>query len=290
MADRLLVIGTGLLGIKLVKLAGKELEVFAADKAPVPGIGKVLDLDITNCASCEAAILKIKPRFVVLTAALTNVDQCEREKELAYGINAEGPGNVARACRKAGAKLVYVSTDYVFDGTKGNYRETDAANPINHYGYTKLIGEKAVQEALGDSVVARTSVLYGWNPVKSNFVMWVIDSLKNGKEISVVNDQFTTPTYVGDLSEMILALMKNDCRGTYHTCGAERINRYDFAVKIADVFGLDASLIKPTTSDKLNWTAKRPMDSSLNTEKISKIKNPLDIRSGLEAMKKEQRC
>jgi dTDP-4-dehydrorhamnose reductase len=204
------------------------------------------------------------------------VDRCETNRELAWSINAEGTGNVAEACRKIGAKLIYVSTDYVFDGNKGMYKEEDEPKPVNYYGLSKLRGEELVKKTCDAFVVARTSVLYGWHPSKRNYATWIMDSLKNRKRINVVTDHYNSPTYADDLAETISRVIERDVNGILHVSGKDRVSRYDFAMEIAEVFGLDASLVTPVKmADLKAWVARRPRDSSLD---VGKAENELGIR------------
>ena len=287
--QRVLIIGTGLLGGKLAKMFTDkfEFEVFttyARHRILIRGC-KTYKMDIENRHSCKI-IKKIKPAYIVHTAAFTNVDACETHKEDAFKINVNGTMHIAEASKEINAKLVYVSTDYVFDGEKGMYKEDDPTNPMDYYGETKLEGEKVVKDLrLRDYIIVRPSVLYGWNSVMLNFVTWVIDELREGKEINIVRDQFNTPTLADNLAELILELIESGESGLFHVCGSERINRYDFAIKIAAIFDLNAELIKPIASDQLNWIAKRPLDSSLDTSKISRIRRPLNIEEGLTRMR-----
>jgi dTDP-4-dehydrorhamnose reductase len=228
---------------------------------------------------------------VIHTASETNVDRCEKEKEHAWKTNVEGTRNIALACQEVNAKLAYISTDYVFDGEKGNYSEDEETNPINYYGLTKLESEKQVAQHCQDYIVLRTSVLYGWHPWKQNFVTWTIDQLRKGKEIAVVDDQLSSPTLADNLAEMSLEASLKNLTGVYHASGSERINRYDVARKIADIFDLDSNLIKPIRMSQLiNWVARRPRDSSLNTGKIrSRLSaKPLNVTEGLQRMKEEE--
>ncbi|MFH1721038.1 MAG: dTDP-4-dehydrorhamnose reductase, partial [Candidatus Altiarchaeota archaeon] len=229
-------------------------------------------------------IEKISPDYVVHAAALTNVDYCEGHPDEAAAINAEGTRNVALGCKKVSAKMAYVSTDFVFDGKKGEYIEENEVNPQSLYAKSKLLGELALQEVGIDYVIGRTSVLYGWHPRNFNFVMWVIEKLEKEEEITIVTDQFNSPTLADNLAEMLLDM--RDKSGLYHTCGSERISRYDFAQKIAEVFELDENLIKPITSESLIQAAPRPMDSSLSVLKAQKelgVK-ALNIYEGLQKM------
>ena len=286
----LLVTGaSGLLGSKTVSCAKRNFTVIATHSTK-PLHSKSLKLNVTNVEEVLTIFQKFKPNMVVHAASETNVDKCEVEKEHAWKVNVEGVKNIAFACNKVGAKLVYISTDYVFDGLKGNYSEEDKPNPINYYGVTKFEGEKKVIQHCPDHVILRTSVLYGWHPWKQNFVTWVINQLKQNKEIAVVQDHFNTPTLADNLAEMSIEALQKDLHGVYHASGSERINRYDFAVQIAKTFNLDASLIKPIKMSQLaSWVAKRPKDSSLNTDKIQKqLKTkPLNIIQGLKLMREE---
>ena len=185
---------------------------------------------------------------MVHTAAETNVDRCEVNREHAWKVNVKGTRNIAEVCNGISAKVVYVSTDYVFDGGKGSYTEDDESNPVNYYGLTKLEGERCVTEICADHVIIRTSVLYGWHPWKPNFVKWVIESLREAKQISVVNDHFNSPTLADNLAEVMLEIIDRNLRGLYHTARRERINRFEFALKIAETFDLDSNLIKSISS------------------------------------------
>jgi len=280
---------SGLLGNKIVELAKNDWAVIPVHRTK-PLNSNSLELDITDTTEVLNLLGEIKPDVVIHTASETNVDKCEIEKEQAWKINAEGTRNIAKACHKVHAKLVYISTDYVFDGEKGLYDEEDNPNPINYYGLTKLEGEKQVIKHCKNYAILRTSVLYGWHPWKQNFTTWVINQLKQGKEITVVNDHYNTPTWAGNLAEIAIEVAEKNLHGLYHASGRERINRYEFAKQIARTFNLDADLVKPVKMSQLTaWIAKRPKDSSLNTGKIQKqLKTkPLNITEGLNKMSEE---
>jgi len=287
---RLLVTGaSGLLGNKIVELAKNNYIVVPLHNTkPLHSTSR--KLDVTNLHDVLNLFSELKPAIVIHTASETNVDKCETEKEYAWKINVEGTRNIALACSKTGAKLVYISTDYVFDGEKGNYNEQDKPNPINYYGATKLEGEKQVTQNCQKYFILRTSVLYGWHPWKQNFATWVINQLKQDKEITVVEDHYNTPTLTDNLAEITLEAIQKDLQGLYHALGSERVSRYAFAKQLAKAFNLDPNLIKPIKMSQLTaWVAKRPKDSSLNTDKIQKqLKTkPLNITEGLNRMKKE---
>jgi dTDP-4-dehydrorhamnose reductase len=280
----LLVIGGGLLGSALAYAPRNSLETaltYNANPLEIEGC-MTYRMDITKSVDL---IRSLKPDYIVLTAAMTDVDRCELDREGAWKANALGPKNVATAAREIGSRLIYVSTDYVFDGERGMYKEDDPTSPINNYGESKLAGERFVQEILEDYVIARTSVLYGWNPMRLNFVTWAAREMKKSNRINIVNDQYTSPTLSSNLADMILSI--RDQSGVFHTSGSERINRYDFSIKIARAFGLDESLVNPISSEQMNWEARRPKDSSLDTLKVSRFANPLNIDEGLHAMTRQ---
>jgi len=285
---RILVTGaSGLLGSKVVKLTEHSFEVIPTHNTR-SFFKDSIKMDITNGDEVSQVVVKMKPDVVMHVAAETRVDHCERNREEAWKVNAEGTKNVAVACGKINAKLIYVSTDYVFDGERGLYVESDEPNPVNYYGWTKLKGEQFVRENCQDHVIARTSVLYGWHSWKTNFALWVIESLRGGEPITVVNDHYNSPTLADNLAEVLLEMVETDLSGVFHTAGSERINRYDFAVEIAKNFDLDANMIMPTKMSELKmWIAKRPRDSSLRIGKAQKqLKTKfLNVREGLKIMK-----
>ncbi|MEM2870737.1 MAG: dTDP-4-dehydrorhamnose reductase [Thermoplasmata archaeon] len=294
--ERVLVLGAGLLGSRLVRLASGKYEVHVADldESLASDTGFFHKLDITDRLALEELVLSLKPSAVFHTAALTNVDRCEVEPSLAMRVNAVATGHVAIACAKARAFLCYISTDYVFDGQRGMYRETDRPNPLSVYGRSKLTGENDV-ECLGKRwpwLIARSSVLYGAFRKRFNFATWIIDELRAGREIRVVTDQFASPTLADDLADACLRLWEKGGRGIFHVAGRERISRYDFAVKVCEVFGLDRSLVRPITTAELRQRARRPPDSSLDVSKVEAFlgRKMLDVREGLERMKEEERA
>lgn len=265
--------GSGLLGSRIVEaLAGKcELYYsFNSNRVEIAG-GLPVSLDVSSPA-CTKKIIGLAPDTVFHTSALTNVDYCELRQQEAFAVNAQGAKNVAIACREVGAKMIHLSTDYVFDGGKGNYAEGDAPNPINYYGTTKLESENIVSSLLDDCVIARTTVIFGWNRdwQRENFATWVINSLRAGKRILLANDQFGNPTLAENLASALIELAISNKKGIYHIAGSNCISRLDFGTKIADVFSLDKNLIKPVTSEELSQTAPRPRNNCLSNKKAAK--------------------
>ena len=286
--EKILVIGgNGLLGSKIVKLAQTKYDCVPTHRTRALHPSS-LKLDITSQEEVFHVFKTVKPNMIMHVAAETNVDRCETDRNWAWKVNAEGTANVAKACGEMNLKLVYVSTDYVFDGEKGLYTEQDTLNPINYYGLTKLKGEEFVRERCKDYLIARTSVLFGWHPWKKNFATWAIEALRCEKGIEVVDDHFNSPTLADNLSEALLEMVEKDFNGIYHTAGSERISRYEFVVKIAKIFDLDIGLVKPIKMKELKaWVAKRPRDSSLCIDEARReLKTKFfDVKESLEFMR-----
>jgi dTDP-4-dehydrorhamnose reductase len=289
---KLLITGaSGLYGSKLAQMAlAKNIEVYSSAIQGLSVYGSFVKLDISGKEQVEEAFKTIKPDVVVHAATLTDVDKCELNKELAWKVNVEGTRNIVEAAKNAGSFLVYISTDYVFSGDKGNYKETDKPGPINYYGLTKLKAEEIVQTQK-EYFIGRPSVIYGSTPAagKVNFALWLIETLRKGERVKIVTDQWNTPTLNTNLAEMTLEVIERRLTGIYHTCGATRVSRLEFAEQIAEAFGLDTGLIDKVPSSQFTWPAKRPMDSSLDTSKAQKTlqKKPLEMAQALKRLKLE---
>jgi dTDP-4-dehydrorhamnose reductase len=289
---KLLVTGSsGLLGTKLCQMAlRKNFEVYAAYREHKPLYGTPVKFNILDLKAGQQMFDTLGPDAVVHAAALTDVDKCELEKELAWETNVEATRNLARLCGEHDATLVYVSTDYVFDGEEGMYKETDEPSPISHYGLTKLKGEEAVQ-TLDNYCIARGSVIYGSTPAtgKTNFALWLLQKLNRKEEIRITTDQWNSPTLNVNMAEMILETLEKRTHGTFHLAGATRLSRYEFAQSLAKTFDLDPKYITPVQSVQIEWIAKRPKDSSLDVNKAKRTLDtkPLEIDEALKIMKKE---
>ena len=290
---KLLVTGaSGLLGTRICQLATKQnYEVYSAHSQHRPQFGIPIKLDITDGAALRQVFDKTKPDVVVHSAALSDVDRCEEEKDLAWKINVESTSNIAQLCHKHNCFLVYVSTDYVFNGEKGNYKETEQTAPINNYGLTKLKGEEEVQKSGAEYCIARASVIYGSNPAagKVNFALWLLEKLRKKEEAKTVIDQWNSPTFNTNLAEMVLEILERRITGTFHLAGATRLSRYELAQNIAETFNLDKSFLRPTSSKEMQWLAKRPKDASLNVHKAEETLacKPLQISEALSRLKME---
>jgi len=290
---KLLITGAGgLLGSKLCEqAAGKNYELYSLYSQHKPLHGTPLQINISDKNALKKAFEEIKPEIVVHTAAFTDVDKCELEKERAWKVNVEGTRNLAELCKSHQVFLICISTDYIFDGKKGLYKEEDAPNPINYYGLTKLKGEATVKNLLENYCIARTSVLYGSTPAagKTNFALWLLEKLKHNERVKIVTDQWNSPTLNTNLANMVLGIMEQRITGIYHLAGATRINRHDFSKLIAQTFDLDSTLITPGLSSEFPWIAKRPRDSSLNVKKAQGAleDKPLEIEKAVKEMKEE---
>ncbi|MHB8603779.1 MAG: dTDP-4-dehydrorhamnose reductase [Thermoplasmatota archaeon] len=237
------------------------------------------ELDLADLDAIPAKVARFRPNWVVHAGAMTNVDACEKNPIEARRINALATGRIAEGAKRAGASMAYVSTDYVFDGTRGNYVETDTEHPLSVYGATKLEGEHLAAAALPRLLITRTSVVL--SAEKRNFVTWLVEELRTRRRVRIVEDQRVTPTLADDLAAQILALVQADATGVFHTAGGTSLSRIEMAHLVARVFDVDAGLIDPVPASELAWTAPRPRDSTLDTSKVSKYQRPLPFEAAL---------
>jgi dTDP-4-dehydrorhamnose reductase len=228
---------------------------------------ELVQLDITNGASVGRTLDQFEPDLILQPAAQPNVDWCEDHPVESYRINVEGTSNVVTAARVSGAKYVFFSSDYVFDGKAGPYREDDIPHPIQVYGQHKLDAERVIQEQLTNYLILRVHGVFGWERQGKNFVARLVQLLSQGKTMTVPSDQIGSPTYAPNLSEALRELVQKDCRGIYHLVGSTVIDRYSFARLAADAFGLDAKLLIPKTTEELNQKAPRPLRGGLRIDK-----------------------
>jgi dTDP-4-dehydrorhamnose reductase len=282
--------GSGLLGSHIVKRAKRKYSVISAYWRHFPeGDGfKTAVFNIKNFSDVVESIEKYLPDVIIHSAALTNVDYCEKNRKEAWMTNAKGTQNVVKACEKIGAKMVYISTAGIFDGKRAPYTEVAQPNPLNYYARTKLQGERYTRMLEGHLIV-RTTVPYGWHPWKLNFVTWVIGNLKRKIPIKIVTDQRNTPTYADDFAKALLRLIKLDKKGIFNIAGATSISRFDFVMKIVKIFNLNKNLVLPVTSKELAQVAQRPRDDSLKINKILKLGIKMSsVDEGLRKMRREK--
>lgn len=261
---------TGLVGRELAFAAAKGgSELVCAHHAYPPEAGMPVLLDLGSSDSIRKALAANKPDVVIHAAALTDVEKCESDRELALAVNARATEAIAREAKRAGSHLVYVSTDYVFDGSKGSYREGDEPNPVNFYGRSKLMGEFGVERFADSWCIARTSTPYGLHPRRKSFPVVVAEALSACREMKVVADQRTSPTHTANLSMMILELGARRFQGTLHVSSSTGISRLEFAARVAKELGLDEGLLVPASREQVGWRAIRPKDTSLDVSKAA---------------------
>jgi dTDP-4-dehydrorhamnose reductase len=272
---KLLVTGAnGLLGQAVTKKFHQDFEVYGCDLYDTAHLGerlsKYLKLDLSVRNDVLRTLGDLRPDIIINTAAYTNVDGCEKDLDVCWNINAKSLEIIEEGAKGFGPLIVQISTDYVFDGSSGPYRETDPPKPLGNYGMSKLAAEKTIRSGKLDYIIARTQILYGTGiKVRPNFVTWTIDKLKKGEKIRIVNDQIGNPTLVDDLAEAIFRLIMKEEYGIFHIAGNEICSRHAFAVQIAEIFGLEKSLIEEIKTSQLGQTARRPMNSSFNLDKLA---------------------
>jgi len=239
------------------------------------------EMDITNPSEVEKQISAWRPQLVINCAAQTDVDGCESNRARAFGVNADGPLNLARVCRRYRSKLIHISTDFVFDGRgHGPYRPDDETGPLNVYGESKLAGERAVQQNLDEHLIVRTAWLFGSGG--KNFVSTIRQLAQERDQLEVVKDQVGSPTYTADLSEAIIHLVQAGAEGIYHFANAGNCSWYEFAREIVRQSGYPTK-VKPIGSAKLKRVARRPAWSVLDVSRYKKATGQ-PVRSWQQAL------
>ncbi|MCC9165974.1 SDR family oxidoreductase [Pontibacter harenae] len=263
----------GLLGQKLAELllpnANVELLATSRGENKLAEIFPTLSfraMDVTNPEQVDEVVKDFQPTHLIHTAAMTNVDQCESDREGALLQNRDAVQYLVDACEKYNVHLIHVSTDFIFDGEDGPYTEEAEADPVNFYGETKRLAEEIVKKASCKWAILRTVLVYGvaHNYGRSNIVLWVRDSLRAGKVIKVVTDQFRTPTLAEDLAMGCWLAAEKDAEGIYNISGKEMLTPYDMAMQVADFFALDKSLIDKADGSTFSQPAKRPPRTGFN--------------------------
>ena len=285
----------GLLGQHLVQeLLHQQFTVVATSKGPnrlpfEPSEQfRYRSLDITDELNLERVMEEERPDVIVHAASMTQVDECEKNTELCEKVNVYGTTQLLVDAEAFSKYIIYVSTDFVFDGLNGLYREDDDLRPINFYGFTKMQAEAIMHTSEIPWAIVRTCLVYG-NPLqgtRSNIVNWVRESLQEGEPIKVVSDQMRTPTYVGDLVKGLVEMIKRRSTGIYHLSGKEQLTPYQMALKTADHFSLDKSLITEVTADTFTQPAKRPPRTGFDISKAEKDLDykPISFEEGLQQM------
>jgi len=295
--EKIIITGVnGLLGQQLLEQGHNKFAVLGIDLQEKPFNQKIkfdyAQLDLTKRSSVKNVVTSFKPNYIINTAAMTDVDGCETQKELCWKINVEAIENLIYAVRNTGTKIIQVSSDYVFDGKDGPYSETSIPKPLGHYGKSKLASENLLIAAGVEHAIVRTMVLYGFGTeIRPNFVTWLIKKLKKNEPVKIVTDQYGNPTLADDLAHAILQIIDRNKWNLYHIAGSELIDRYKFALKVANVFKLDKDLIAPITTSELSQSAPRPLKSGFI---IDKARADLgiemsNVEQGLKKVKKQSK-
>ncbi len=251
----------GMLGRDLVEILSSSYDVIGWDLA---------DLDITRAQEARDKIARLQPRFVINCAAYTDVDGCESHSDLAFAVNSEGVRNLAMAAMAVQARLIHLSTDYVFDGASQRpYRENDPPFPLNIYGRSKLQGEILLRESGADYLNVRTAWLYG--PRGKNFVEAILRQAVTGKELRVVDDQKGTPTFTRDLSFALRDLLEVHGTGVFHVTNSGSCTWYEFAKEILKQKGIKTIKVHPISAEELGRPAKRPALSLLDCSRYERV-------------------
>lgn len=270
----------GLIGSRLcgqLQQRGHEVVGLGRGARRTGGEYGYVGVDLTREADVASALEAARPEVVIHCASMTEVDACEKDPEAAYAGNVNAAAAVARGARKAGAHLVHVSTDYVFDGEAGPYDEAALPNPRGVYSVTKHMGEQAARVLAPGCAIARTAVVYGWPPVEGrlNFGAWLVTSLEKGQPVRLFEDQVVSPSFADNVAAMLVELGERRLGGVWNTCGGTVLDRVAFGRALCEVFGFDAKLIVPTRMAELKLPSPRPLKGGLRTDKV---RNQLSVK------------
>lgn len=302
---KILITGSnGLLGQKLVELLiqkvadGEPYNLVIAtargeNRLPFTDGYEYQSMDITSREQVQEVVANIKPDVIIHTAAMTNVDQCESEKDSCWQQNVNSVEYLVEACAKIDCFLLHVSTDFIFDGKSGPYKEDAEANPISFYGWSKYAAEKAVTNSNIRWAIARTVLVYGiaHDMSRTNIILWVKKSLEDGKNIKVVTDQWRTPTLAEDLAKGCALIAQKEAEGIFNISGKDFLTPYEMAIMTADYFKLDKSLISQADSTTFSQPAKRPPKTGFDLSKSQQVLDyqPVSFMEGIEVLAKQIR-
>lgn len=275
MTEKILIIGLGFLGNTIFQKSTKSnMKSFGTHKS---------DLDISNMELIEKKINEVKPDYIINCAALTNLDQIESDPTNAYVVNAHGAKNLAIVSLKKKIKLIHISTDSVFDGKRGSYKEEDMPNPVNEYAKSKKMGEELVKEISDKHVIVRTN-FYGNNSDGKFLFNWVVKNLQQKNPITGFHDVIFSPLEIENLSEMIIELCRNDFFGTIHLSSDNPMSKYEFATTIARKLNYNTSLVRKGSIKEAKFIAQRPLNTSLSNLLAKKIlkTQPLSLEGWLD--------
>lgn len=289
--ENVLVTGAnGFVGYYLIQqLLSRNFHVVATGKGAnrLPFVSEFFcyeEMDITDESSVAAVFNKHKPDFVVHSAAISKPDECEQEQQKAYTINVKGTVNLLHAAEHYKSFFIFLSTDFVFDGEKGMYREDDATGSVNYYGTTKVLAEEKVKSYAFNWSVVRTVLVYGATySGRDNIVTSVAKALQKGEQLKIYDDQVRTPTYVADLANALVSIIEKKAKGVFHISGEDVRTPYQIAIEVADFLHLDKSLITKVTRETFSQAALRPLKTGFNISKAKKELSyqPISFQEGL---------
>lgn len=297
---KILITGSnGLLGQKLVHLICTEYSnkytLIATSKGEnrihkVSGF-EYRSMDIGNAEEVAALFEEIQPDYLINTAAMTNVDACEEDQEACKRANVEAVENLAKQAEKYQTHFTHLSTDFIFDGKSGPYKETDEPNPLSYYGWSKLEGEKIVESLSTPWAIARTIIVYGIveDMSRSNIVLWAKSALEKGDKLTIVNDQFRSPTLAEDLAKGCMQIIEKDAVGVYHLSGKDQMSIVELVRRVAQYFNLDDSNVVEISSESLNQAAKRPPKTGFILDKARSELNysPHSFEEGIKILEEQ---
>ncbi len=297
---RILVTGSnGLLGQKLtdISLLDADIELIATsvgfNRHPAKSGYIYEELDIRDADRLAELIQEYRPDALINTAAMTNVDTCEVEKDLCKTLNVDAVANLISVCEKYNVHLIHISTDFIFDGEQGPYAEDAAPGPLSYYGLTKLQAENLLKESSCRWAILRTIIVYGIvsDMSRSNIVLWAKDALQKGLPINVVNDQWRMPTLAEDLAMACILAVKKEATGVFNTSGKDMMSILEIVERVADFYGLDKSLIKPISAESLNQIARRPKRTGFVLDKaINELGyQPRSFEEGMQILEQQLR-
>jgi dTDP-4-dehydrorhamnose reductase len=289
----------GLLGQKLTEkiLAEGRVKLVATSKGinryPFKEGYKYAEMDILDNLEVKQVIERYQPDAIIHTAAMTNVDTCEANKELCRRLNVDAVLNLLSLCEEKNIQLIHLSTDFVFDGADGPYKEEDAVNPVSYYGESKVLAEELLKNSKANWAILRTILVYGItnDMSRSNIVLWAKGALEKASPINIVNDQWRMPTLAEDLAEACLLAVEKNAQGIYHVSGKDYMSIADLVRKVADYWALDQSFINEVSSTSLNQTAKRPVKTGFVLDKTIKDLgyNPHSFEEGLAILDQQMK-
>lgn len=290
--QKVVVIGSnGLFGQTLVNKLVKNdhFEVFAMAHGANRNMNTTKftyhEISIDNTIQIKNLLIKIAPDFVINALAMTNVDICELEKQKCFDVNVRFVEDLAQICQSIDSFLIHISTDFIFDGKNGPYKETDPPNPVNYYGESKVLAEEVVQKNLEKYAILRTILVYGKvdGMKRSNILLWLKEALAKGEKVTIVDDQYRMPTYVGSLADACILVMQKKATGIYHISDDEYLSIYEMALQIADFYSFPNELIQAFSTSELSQKAKRPPKTGFDLSKAKKDLGfkPLSLKEAL---------